>query len=50
MIARWVKEYNRCVRAADKIVRKLREADRMLAEGTQVPEVCKALEISEWLA
>jgi transposase len=31
----------------EQIVRKLREADRMLAEGTEVPEVAKALEISE---
>jgi len=31
----------------EQIVRKLREADRMLAEGMQLPEVCKALEVSE---
>ncbi len=31
----------------EQIVRKLREADRMLAEGTEVPEVAKALEVSE---
>jgi putative transposase len=31
----------------EQIVRKLREADRLLAEGTEVPEVAKALEISE---
>lgn len=31
----------------EQIVRKLREADRMLAEGTETPEVCKALEVSE---
>ncbi len=31
----------------DQIVRKLREADRLLAEGQAVPEVAKALEISE---
>jgi putative transposase len=30
-----------------QIVRKLREADRMLAEGIEVPEVAKALEVSE---
>ena len=30
-----------------QIVRKLREADRMLAEGVEVPEVAKALEVSE---
>jgi len=31
----------------EQIVRKLREADRMLGEGTEVPEVAKALEVSE---
>ena len=31
----------------EQIVRKLREADRMLAEGTELPEVCKGLEVSE---
>jgi putative transposase len=31
----------------EQIIRKLREADRLLAEGTAVPEVYKALEISE---
>jgi putative transposase len=31
----------------EQIVRKLREADRLLAEGTAVPEVCKTLEVSE---
>src|ERR1700683_3217420 len=31
----------------EQIVRKLREADRLIAEGTEVPEVAKALEISE---
>ncbi len=31
----------------EQIIRKLREADRMLAEGKQVPEVAKALEVSE---
>jgi len=31
----------------EQIVRKLREADRMLAEGIEVPEVAKALEVSE---
>jgi putative transposase len=31
----------------EQIVRKLREADRMLAEGTETPEVCKALAVSE---
>ena len=31
----------------EQVVRKLREADRMLAEGRSVAEVAKALEISE---
>ncbi len=31
----------------EQIVRKLCEADRMLGEGSDVPEVAKALEISE---
>src|SRR4029450_3684716 len=31
----------------EQIIRKLREADRLLAEGREVPEVAKQLEISE---
>jgi putative transposase len=31
----------------EQVVRKLREADRLLAEGMQVPEVAKTLEVSE---
>jgi len=31
----------------EQIIRKLREAERMLGEGRQVAEVAKALEISE---
>jgi putative transposase len=31
----------------EQIIRKLREADRLLAEGQEVPEVAKTLEISE---
>jgi hypothetical protein len=31
----------------EQIVRKLREADRLLAEGREVREVAKQLEISE---
>lgn len=31
----------------EQIIRKLREAERMLGEGKQVPEVAKALEVSE---
>jgi len=33
--------------APEQIIRKLREADRLLAEGLEVPEVAKQLEISE---
>mgnify|MGYP003338810398 FL=1 len=31
----------------EQIVRKLREADRMLGEGTSLVEVCKHLEVTE---
>jgi transposase len=31
----------------EQIVRKLREADWLLAEGIEIPEVAKALEVSE---
>jgi putative transposase len=31
----------------EQIIRKLREADRLLAEGQEVPEVAKTLEVSE---
>jgi putative transposase len=31
----------------EQIIRKLREAERMLGEGKTVPEVAKALEVSE---
>jgi len=31
----------------EQIIRKLREAERMLAEGSEAPEVAKALEVSE---
>jgi putative transposase len=31
----------------EQIIRKLREAERMLAEGQQITEVAKALEVSE---
>lgn len=31
----------------EQIIRKLREAERMLGEGKQVPQVAKALEVSE---
>src|SRR4030095_14667310 len=31
----------------EQIIRKLRAADRLLAEGSEVPEVAKQLEISE---
>jgi putative transposase len=32
----------------EQIIRKLREADRLLAEGKPTAEVAKALEVSEW--
>jgi transposase-like protein len=31
----------------EQIIRRLREADRLLAEGREVPEVAKTLEVSE---
>jgi putative transposase len=31
----------------EQVIRKLREAERMLGEGRTVPEVAKALEVSE---
>lgn len=31
----------------EQIIRKLREAEKMLAQGAEVPEVAKALEVSE---
>ena len=31
----------------EQVIRKLREADRMLGEGKAIPEVAKALEVSE---
>jgi len=31
----------------EQIVRKLREADRLLGEGRELPEVARALEVSE---
>jgi hypothetical protein len=31
----------------EQVIRKLREADRLLAEGQDVPEVAKQLEVSE---
>src|SRR5947209_12372816 len=31
----------------EQVVRKLREAERLLAEGKTIPEVAKALEVSE---
>ncbi len=33
--------------APEQVIRKLREAERLLGEGVQVPEVAKALEVSE---
>jgi transposase len=40
-------EVKRIRHTPEQIVRKLREADRLLAEGIEVPEVAKALEVSE---
>jgi transposase-like protein len=31
----------------EQVVRKLREADRMLSEGKTIAEVCQALEVAE---
>jgi putative transposase len=31
----------------EQVIRKLREGDRMLAEGSSIAEVCKALGVSE---
>jgi putative transposase len=31
----------------EQIIRKLREADRLLAQGQEIPEVAKQLEVSE---
>ena len=31
----------------EQVIRKLREADRMLGEGRSIAAVCKALEVSE---
>ena len=31
----------------EQVIRKLREADAELAKGTDIPEVCKALGVSE---
>jgi putative transposase len=31
----------------EQIIRKLREADRLVGEGKSIPEVAKALEVSE---
>ncbi len=32
----------------EQIIRKLREADRLLAEGQNNAEIAKALEVTEW--
>jgi putative transposase len=31
----------------EQVVRKLREADRLLGEGADIPAVCRHLEVSE---
>jgi putative transposase len=33
--------------SSEQVIRKLREADRMVGEGKTIPEVARALEISE---
>jgi putative transposase len=38
---------NRKKHSAEEIVRKLQQADKLLAEGNIVPEVCRQLEVSE---
>jgi transposase-like protein len=40
-------EMSRRRHTPEQVVRKLREADRLLGEGTELPEVCKTLEVSE---
>jgi len=37
---------NRTRHTPEQIIRKLREAERLLASGTDVEEVCRSLEIS----
>jgi Transposase len=44
---RRITEVKRRRHTLEQIVRKLREADRLLAGGIEVPEVAKALEVSE---
>jgi len=44
---RRITEVKRRRHTPEQIIRKLREADRLLAEGMQVPELAKALEVSE---
>jgi len=33
--------------SSEQVIRKLREADRMLSEGKEIAAVCQALEVSE---
>jgi hypothetical protein len=40
-------EMKRRHHTSEQIVRKLREADRLLAEGSATVEVCKHLEVTE---
>jgi putative transposase len=44
---RRTQEVKRRRHTPEQIVRKLREADRMLAEGAETPAVAKTLEVSE---
>ena len=38
---------NRKRHSPEQVIRKLREADRMLSEGKEIGAVCQALEVSE---
>src|SRR3954447_20104104 len=40
-------QVKRCRHTPEQVIRKLREADRLLGEGKTIPEVARALEVSE---
>src|ERR1700694_2070787 len=44
---RWINTSKHRRHTPDQIVRKLREADRMLGEGSETSAVCRHLEVSE---
>jgi transposase len=46
-MSRWRIAMKRRRHTPEQIVRKLREADRLLGEGMELPEVAKTLEVSE---